>query len=333
MTNLCFIIGTRPQYVKLKPIHDYLIDVGCKFTVIDTNQHYSDNMSKKIIDEFGLRIDYNLLSKNTDSSNFISESLSGLSKILIKEKPSAVVVFGDTNTTLSGSLAANKNGFKLAHIEAGMRCGDKSRPEETNRVITDILSDIHFVIRKEDEKNVSNPICVGDMEVFLLNKLYNDGRIFRNNSDDYIFMTIHRDENVKHDRLDRIFKECEQSKQNFIFPAHHRTRIFIEKNNISIPKNIKVIEPLTYYKVIECLSKCKAVFSDSGGILQTMPFFGKKCLVPLECIECDDLLTLGYAKLGYDFGWLLNGDICSDRELHYIKDGCEIIHKQLLGLI
>jgi len=331
ITNICFIIGTRPQYVKLKPIHDYLNVVGCKFFVIDTNQHYSDNMSKKFVDEFNLKIDYNLSSPNVNSVDFISESINCLSKILVEEKPSVVVVFGDTNTTLAGALATNKNGFRLAHIEAGMRCGDKKRPEEVNRIITDILSDIHFIIREEDSNNVSNPVCVGDMEVFLLNQMYTEGRIAKDQKEDYILMTIHRDENVKYDRLCHIFNSCMLSGQKFIFPIHHRTKLFIQKNNIKIPKNIQVIEPLTYFGIANSLSKCKAVFSDSGGILQTMPFFGKKCLVPLNCIECEDLITLGYAKLGYDFEWLLKTDISNDKNLHYVPDGCKIIHEYLKG--
>lgn len=329
--EICFIIGTRPQYVKFKPIHDYLRRNKYKFFTIDTNQHYSDNMSKSFIKEFNLQIDYNLHISNINTIDFISKTISGLYDIFIERKPSIVVVMGDTNTTLCGAIAANKIGLPVAHIEAGMRCGDKKRPEEMNRVITDYISDIHFTSRIDDNVNVSNPIYTGDLEITLLNEMNKNGLIPTCRFEDYIFMTIHRDENVNVERMNFIFQECKNSGEHFIFPLHHRTRKFINQYNIDMPNNIKVVNPFCYTDTVNMLSACKAIVSDSGGILKTSAFFGKKCLVPLKCTEYPDLIQMGYAKLGIDFNWLLKENLNPDRKRYYVTNSCSIICDALVN--
>lgn len=325
----CIIIGTRPQYVKFKPLYNFLKNNKCDFIVIDTNQHYSDNMSRSFIEEFELNINCNLLIPNSNPVNFISDVLIGLHKIISRENISDIIVMGDTNTTLAGALFANKMGFRLSHIEAGMRCGDKNRPEEINRIITDTLSNIHFTSRREDNKNVFNPFYTGDLEFGLLNSMSEKGDIPKQEFKNYIFMTLHRQENIEAERLEYIFKLCELSRENFILPLHHSTKISVEKNKINIPENIRVIEPLGYKEVIAKLSECKAIFSDSGGILKVSPFFGKKCLVPLGCTEYDDLIELGYAKLGINFDWLVHERVHINRDLYYLPNSCEIIYDNL----
>ena len=141
-------------------------------------------------------------------------------------------------------------------------------------------------------------------------------------------MTIHRHENININKLNKIFETCRLSSQNFIFPMHHRTNKFVKKNNINIPNNIKVIHPMGYFDIIKLLSKCKGFFSDSGGLAKIAPFFGKKCLIPSDYTEYNDLEDMGYLKLGMDMEWI-SGDICRNKNIYYVKNSCEIMYSEL----
>ena len=169
--NIISIIGTRPQYIKIKPFYDYCKNNNINNYIIDTNQHYSDNVSKILIEELELNIDYNLNTHSENEISFISNSFSSIYNKLkeLCSKDTIILVMGDTNSTLVSSIVAKKMGLKLAHIEAGIRCYDKNRPEELNRILVDEIADIHFTSREKDKENVSNPIYVGDLEYYFLN--------------------------------------------------------------------------------------------------------------------------------------------------------------------
>jgi UDP-GlcNAc3NAcA epimerase len=329
MIKILTIIGTRPQYIKLKPLYDFLKKQDCIHIVVDTNQHYNNNVSSIFIKEFKLDINYNLCISNMNPLDFISNSIVSIKKILLKELPDIVIVMGDTNTTVAGSLVSNKMGFKVAHIESGIRCGSQKRPEEINRIITDTLSDIHFISREKDKANVNNPYYTGDLEYTLLNNMYNNGIIKERKFDDFILMTIHRNENMNFENINKIFNACFLSGEKFIFPIHHRTKKIIEELKINIPSNITVVEPKGYIEMIKTISKCKAIFSDSGGLVKISPFFGKKCLIPLDVTEYNDLLENNYAQLGLDFKWLIN-IMPVNRNYYYLSNSCEIIYGTLL---
>lgn len=331
--NILSIIGTRPQYVKIKPLYDHLLSVDCRHVIVDTNQHYSKNVSSIFIDEFGLEIDYNLSINNINPVIFISKTIESLSPILCSEKPDIVLVFGDTNTTLAGALASNKMGFAVGHIESGMRCGSRKRPEEINRIITDELSDIHFLSRRKDHSNVRNPVYSGDLEFVLLTNMFLDKKIPERRFDDYVLMTIHREENTYPDRIRYVFDMCRNTKENFLFPMHHRTKILIYENDIDIPVNIRVIDPVGYLEMVCLLQTCKAIFSDSGGLAKVSPFFGKKCLVPLDCTEYDDLVEHGYIKCGLDFDWLLGETIEPYKNIYYVENSCHLIYDSIVRFL
>lgn len=320
--NITTIIGTRPQYVKLKPLCDFLKNKPCNHIVVDTNQHFSQNVSKCFVEEFGLSIDYNLQIKNSNPIEFISDAISKISSLLSNINADAVFVMGDTNSSLAAAIVSNKMSIPLFHIEAGIRCGKRERPEEINRIIIDDLSDVHFVSRNCDSKNVRNPVYVGDLEYVLLNSIGFDNISY----EDWILMTIHRDDNMNKDRLNSIFALCKKIGKDIIFPMHHRTKKCICDNNIFLPYNIKVIDPVSYTDICYYLSNCLGVITDSGGVSKITPFFGKKCIVPSIAAEWDEVITNGYATLLEDEKWFDDPIITRRTDFYYSSNCCDIIY-------
>lgn len=329
--KIVIIIGTRPQYIKIKPLYDYLKNNNIDSYLIDTNQHYSDSVSKNIIEGLDLEIDQNLQIKSGDEMSFLSDALTSISEALqsVCDEGDVVVVIGDTNSTLVSSIVAKKLGLRLAHIEAGIRCNDRSRPEELNRIVVDSLSDVHFISRKRDSSNVSNPIYVGDLEYSFLYSIehkYNDITY-----DGDILLTIHRQENMNVSVLYNIFEYCHSLEQPILFPMHHRSNNFIKANGINIPNNIKIIEPLEYFDMIQVMRNCKGIITDSGGVSKTSPFFGKKCIIPLKKIEWSEIIDAGYATNELKTGWFDDCKIDRDMNFYYAEDSCKTILKGLYG--
>lgn len=328
--NVITIIGTRPQYIKIKSLYDYFKKRNINNYLIDTNQHYSDNVSKDLIKELELDIYKNLKIDTSSEMNFISNGISVISNFFLnfKNKIDFLIVIGDTNSTLISSIVSKKMGIKLAHIEAGIRCGNKNMPEEMNRILVDEMADIHFISREKDEVNVSNSFYIGDLEYNYLNKIE---RNFEKEItyDQPIVMTIHRQENLNIKKINEVFDFCNKIKLPIIFPIHHRTKKFIKKYNILMPKNITIIEPVIYKEMILLLRTCRGVISDSGGIIKTIPFFGKKCVIPSEDVEWDEVIGYGYATKKLDNNWFDDYNIERDMNFYYKKNSCEIIERTL----
>jgi len=327
------IIGTRPQYIKLKPLYDYFKSNNINNIIIDTNQHYSPEVSLFIIKQLDININYNINAENVDPISFISDCMNKLNQIVIKEKPDIILVFGDTNTTVAASLVSVKNNIKLAHIEAGIRCGSRVRPEEINRIITDDLSDIHFISRQKDKKNVCNPVYVGDLEYYYLNWLENSTYSFNikyvQSYENFLLLTIHREENSNVKRLLKIFDFCATINVPIVFPIHHRIDKIIKENNIILPNNINICSPLNYFEMINKLFRCKGIISDSGGLTKICPYFGKKCIIPLDYIEWIEVIKKGYGTNSLNKHWFDNYKIKRNRKLYYYNNSCKIIKDKL----
>jgi UDP-GlcNAc3NAcA epimerase len=328
--KIIIVIGTRPQYIKLKPLYDYILKNNIDHYIIDTNQHYSDSVSKKLIDEMGLRINCNLNVSSVDEVSFLSNGLTSVYRKLkeIGEANSTVIVVGDTNSTLISSIAAKKLGMNLAHIESGIRCCDRNRPEEINRIMVDSISDIHFISRSKDSSNVSNPIYVGDLEYNFLNSIEDQYNNVSYNRE--ILLTVHRQENMSVDNLNKIFNYCHSLGYPIIFPMHHRTKSFINDKNILIPDNIAVVDPMGYMDTISLMRECRGIISDSGGISKTSPFFGKKCIIPLDKVEWSEAIDEGYATNLLNRCWFDDYKIDRNMKLYYVENSCELIVNKIL---
>jgi len=321
------IIGTRPQYIKVKPLYDYFKN-KCNHIIVDTLQHYSDSVSKNIISDLDLKIDYFLGSDNKNEIEFISEITRKIQKVIRKEQPDIILVFGDTNSTFCAALVAYKMNKKVCHVEAGLRCGDKNIPEEINRIFTDSVSDINFCSSISALSNIDNVVYCGDLEYELLNNIsptitYSD----------YGVMTIHRQSNCNLENLNNIMDYCREIDKKIIFPIHHRMASLIKQ--INLPNNIDIIEPLPYNRMVELMAGCNFIFTDSGSIQKTSAFFGKRTLVFRNKTEWVETEKENFCKkienMHEDISWVLESDKIRHERLYLHPEfmPSEIIYNEI----
>ena len=314
--DILSVIGTRPQYIKIKPIHDYCKSNNISHKIIDTKQHYSDNVSRLLIDDLCLNIDISLGVQSSNEIDFICNLTNNLSNILRKEAPSIVLVYGDTNSTFCAALSAYKLGIPVAHIEAGERCFNNLVPEEINRIFADSVAKFNFCSSELSAKNVDGHFC-GDLEYNLLNNI-NPEISF----DNFGVMTIHRQHNCSADRLSKIFKLCSNIPYKIKFFAHHRIKPFVGDD---IPNNVEVLDPCAYSEMVGHMSKCKFIITDSGSIQKTSPFFGKNTLVMRGSSEWRDTEVRGYARLEgdpkEDIAWLLSPPVPRRKDFYLSESG------------
>ena len=322
--KICIIFSTRPEIIKLYPIIRSLNSKKINFFCINTGQHYNYEMHKVFINEFKLKNKiYNLKKKPKKQIHFFSESLLFIEKILMKEKPTHLIVQGDTNTGLVGSLCCSiinreiKNKIKIIHIEAGLRSFDENMPEEINRKIIDVLSNYLLVPTKIDYKNLLKENLVNNKNVyisgntivdslsFILKK--NKNYILQNKLKKYFLLTLHRPETV--DDIKKFKKLLENlntialnKKIKFIFPIHPRSSKKLSKLFIKKLISINIIKPVKYIEFIKLLYNCKIVFTDSGGIQEEAFILNKPCVTIRNNTE-RQITTINNSNLivGYDY--------------------------------
>jgi UDP-N-acetylglucosamine 2-epimerase len=308
--RLLSIIGTRPQYIKIKPLYDYCNLKKIEHIIVDTRQHYSDNVSKNLIEDLSLNVDISLNLNYSNEIEFTSKAIIDLSSLIKKEAPDIVLVYGDTNSTFCAAFSAYKLGVPVAHIEAGERCFDNSVPEEINRIFTDSVSRFNFCSSRFSENNIGGIFC-GDLEYNLLNNI--DPKIAFEN---FGVMTIHRQSNCSEDRLNKIFKMCSKIPYDIRFFAHHRIKPFIS----DVPKNVKILEPCIYSDMVDAMAKCKFIITDSGSIQKTSPFFGKNTLVMRERSEWKDTERCGIVRLEgseeENIAWIMSKSASREKDLY-----------------
>lgn len=325
--NLLSIIGTRPQYIKIKPIFDYCSKNSINHKIIDTRQHYSYNVSDALIGDLSLKIDHSLLVKNNNEIEFVSKCIKNLGDLIKKESPSYVLVYGDTNSTFCAALAAYKLGVKVAHIEAGERCFDMSVPEEVNRVFVDGVSEFNFCSSEQSVLNLKNGIHCGDLEYEFLNHI-NPSISFEN----FGVMTIHRNENTSKNRLHKILSFCATLPYEIRLFSHHRTKALLTDG---VPDNIKIYDACAYSEMVNNLSRCRFIITDSGSIQKTSAFFGKRTLIMRSNSEWKRVEKNGFAKLSSDntsddYSWILSDPPNRDRSF-YLASGCRMPSEIILS--
>lgn len=305
------IIGARPQFIKAATISRVLKNYpGIKEIIVHTGQHYDENMSEIFFKQMEIPVpDFNLGINSLTHGSMTGEMLIGIEKIIIKEKPDWVLVYGDTNSTLAGALAASKLGIKLAHVEAGLRSYNMNMPEEINRIVADRLANVNFCptqnaydnLMKEGYRNInSNVVIVGD--VMYDAALYYSKKDIKLTkeleyilSSDFILCTVHRQENTDNlENLINIFNALNEISKTtkVVLPLHPRTKKIIEKNNIKL--DFQTIEPVGYLEMIKLLQNCKLVITDSGGLQKEAYFFKKVCITLREETEWVELVNCGY---------------------------------------
>ncbi len=359
MKKIVTILGARPQFVKAAVLSRVIQSkLKIEEVIIHTGQHFDANMSAVFFKEMEIpKPTYNLDINSLSHGAMTGKMLEGIESILIKEQPDAVIVYGDTNSTIAGSLAAKKLHIKVIHIEAGLRSFNMNMPEEINRILTDRISDLLSCPTQTALDNLSNegfdnlPIKIvkhGDIMkdavqyygAFSSKKstIISDEKLQTNN---FVLATIHRQENTDdQETLTNIFAALDtiHKEQTVILPLHPRTKSYLKKYNIKT--NIKFVKPLGYFDMLELLKHCSIVVTDSGGLQKEAFFNNKCCVIVREETEWIELVENGFAKIcGSNnativeaFKSLLNSQNNFSQELYGNNVG-EKIHDDILKLI
>jgi len=348
------VVGARPQFIKAGILSQELQKYkSIQEIIIHTGQHYNSNMSDIFFKEMGIkRADYHLGVGGKRHGEMIGDMIKGIEKIIIKEKPNIILLYGDTNSTLAGALVASKLHIPIAHIEAGLRSFNIKMAEEINRILTDRVSRWLFCptkramenLEREGFKNFNCKIIEsGDImyDGTLLYKRYAKKPKSIEIKENFILCTIHRAENTDSaERLIDIFQALQEIAEEIqiILPLHPRTEKIIKYLNIDI-KNITLIEPIGYLQMLWLLQKSRLVITDSGGLQKEAFFLKKRCITLRDETEWIELIDEGVNILtGADRENILNGyreilnrELKFNRNLYGRGDASKIIVEELLN--
>ena len=331
------IVGARPQIIKAsaisRAIKKYYPEKITEI-IVHTGQHYDKEMSGIFFDELEIsKPDYNLGVGSARHGRQTSKMITGIEKVLLKEKPDCVILYGDTNSSLAGAIAASKLHFPIIHIEAGLRSFNKSMPEEINRIMSDHSSTLLFAPTNAAFKNLMNegfrpenspPYTIDNPKIYFTGDIMYDNSLFfaelaekkkascleglsveQNN---YVLATIHRDINTDDiRRLEAILTSfkilSEEHSITFVMPLHPRTTISLKSNLSQLYqgllncKYIRIIPPVSYLEMILLEKTCRMIITDSGGVQKESHFFRKPCIVLRKETEWIELINNGTAVL------------------------------------
>jgi UDP-GlcNAc3NAcA epimerase len=335
MIKIVTIIGARPQIIKAAALSRAIKN---RFSnqifeiIVHTGQHYDENMSQVFFDELGIpEPNYNLNVGSGSHGKQTATMISGIEEILIQEKPQAIILYGDTNSTLAGAIAASKIQIPVVHIEAGLRSFNKAMPEEVNRIMCDHVSALLFSPTKTGFSNlVKEGFKIDTIKPYSANnpKIYHSGDVMFDNSlyfsevaetkttiisknklekNKFILATIHRNNNTDEPlRLNSLFnalyKISEKNQLDVLLPLHPRTAKLLSFNldaelytKIKTSKHFKIIEPVSFLEMIALEKNCKIVMTDSGGVQKEAFYFEKPCVILRPETEWVELVECGTA--------------------------------------
>lgn len=319
------IVGARPQFIKAVIVSKKIREKGIKEILLHTGQHYDFNMSEVFFNELELpKPNYNLGIGSGSHGEQTGKMLMEIEKVLLKENPDFVLVYGDTNSTLAGALAAAKLHIQVAHVEAGLRSFNKRMPEEINRVLTDHISDLLFAPTEFAVKNLKNEgitkevYNVGDVmfDIALeVSKNVDEETVLSKFSlipKGYILATVHRASNTDIKKnLQSIFAAFGEIAKycKIFFPMHPRTRKALSKFKLQDVSSDKLIisNPVSYKEMIALEKNAKLVITDSGGVQKEAYFFKVPCITVRDETEWVELVNAGWNKLtGTDRGKIVS---------------------------
>ncbi len=335
--KLLNIVGARPQIIKASAISRAIrlhFSREINEILVHTGQHYDKELSEVFFDELEIpKPDFNLGVGSAQHGRQTSMMITGIEEVLLTEKPDCVLLYGDTNSTLAGAIAASKLHFPVIHIEAGLRSFNKSMPEELNRIISDHSSTLLFAPTNAAFKNLMNegfrpenspPYTINNPKIYLTGDIMYDNSLFfaglaeRKKAslleqmslerDKYILVTIHRDINTDDIlRLETILSTlktlAEENSITFVMPFHPRTTNSLKKNLKNLYDELRscgylrIIPPVSYLEMTLLEKTCKMIITDSGGVQKESHFFKKPCIVLRKETEWIELVTNSTAKL------------------------------------
>jgi UDP-GlcNAc3NAcA epimerase len=311
------IVGARPQFIKALPVSKALRRAGHKELILHTGQHYDYEMSQIFFDELDIPApDVNLGIGSGPHGQQTGQMLMGTEKILMEEKPDWVLVYGDTNSTLAGALAAAKLHIPIAHVEAGLRSFNREMPEEHNRVLTDHCADLLFCPTETAMDNLTRE-GIGRNAHWVGDTMYDATLLFSDLADKsssildrlaleakgYLLVTVHRPYNTDiEENLRQIIGALIEIEQPIIFPIHPRTRNMIGEMGDGFAhkletNKIKLIDPVGYLDMLILEKNSRLILTDSGGMQKEAFFFGIPCVTLRPETEWVETVQLGWNKV------------------------------------
>ena len=296
------VVGNRPQFVKSAPLSVALRDHRIDEIVLHTGQHYDPELSQVFFDELGLpEPGYRLDLHTADTAPMRA----GVRKAIAAQNPDVVLVFGDTNSTLSGALAANDTGVRQAHVEAGLRSGDLAMPEERNRIEVDRLAAILFAPDEHAAETLATEGVPGRREVVgdvMLDATLQLAPLAARRSHvldaldleprAYVVTTVHREANAVPERLGRILEGLRRLDEQVVFPVHPRTRKVLEDAGLEAPANVRLLRPLGYLDFTALASQARVIATDSGGLQKEAYWHGVPCVTLRDTTEWTETVAV-----------------------------------------
>lgn len=310
--RIASVVGARPNFIKLAPLHKAISNFA-EHTIVHTGQHYDYELSEIFFKEFRLpKPDYNLEVGSGKPTYQISEMIKRLEIIFMKSRFDLVIVYGDTNSTFAGAFSANRIGFKVAHVESGLRSFDRRMPEEINRILTDHISDYLFAPTQAALNNLKkeNPygkiILSGDLSVELVREAVNYAAKSRVLTElgikpkSYLLFTMHRAENTdSKDNLLSVIKAFESLvEKEIVFPIHPRTINIMKQagllERLQECRNVKIISPVGYIDFIRLIQGATKVITDSGGVQKEAYLLSIPCITIRRNTEWIETVASGW---------------------------------------
>jgi UDP-N-acetylglucosamine 2-epimerase len=306
------VVGARPQFIKAAPISKALRRLGHEECLVHTGQHYDHAMSDVFFEELRMPApDINLNVGSGSHAEQTARMLIEIGRIIESKRPTCVLVYGDTNSTLAGALAASKLSVPVVHVEAGLRSFNRSMPEEINRVLTDHISNLLFCPSETAVKNLADEgiragvHLVGDVmhEILMLTR---DHAVKRSNilaslglrEKGYLLATVHRAENTDDiHRLKRILEAFEALRETVIFPVHPRTRKVMASIGYSPGPKVRLIDPVGYVDMVKLEESARIILTDSGGIQKEAYWLRVPCITLREETEWVETVEAGWNAL------------------------------------
>ncbi|KAA3646378.1 MAG: UDP-N-acetylglucosamine 2-epimerase (non-hydrolyzing) [Chloroflexi bacterium] len=318
MKTILTVVGARPQFIKAAPVSKALEAIPkTREIIVHTGQHYDDNLSGQFFQELNIPSpQHNLGIGSATHGHQTGQMLAAIEDVLLYERPDVVLVYGDTNSTLAGALAAAKLHIPIAHVEAGLRSFNRKMPEEINRVLTDHLSDFLFVPTITARSNLD---CEGFSEdsIYIVGDVMFDALLHFSGMSasqtrvlerldlakgDYILTTIHRAENTDDPIRMKIIRNAltELAKSyTLVLPLHPRTRkaLTLSNNRLPTSRNLKLIDPLGYLDMLMLEKNAALIITDSGGVQKEAYFHQVPCITLRDETEWTELVEQGWNKL------------------------------------
>jgi len=310
MMHIFTVVGARPQFIKCAPLSETLRKNNTEY-LVHTGQHYDNEMSRVFFEELSIPLpDVNLNVGSGTHAEELAAMVQPLEKLMIDQEPDWVLVYGDTNSTLAGTLAASKLNIPIAHVEAGLRSFNRTMPEEINRVLTDHVSSMLFcptplaVTNLEKEGITQGVKLTGDImvdSVFRALKFASQRTAIQEKLDletTYGVMTVHRPSNTDNpEMLKEIVASINQLDIPLVFPMHPRTRKMMERFHYQFGEHVKVIPPLGYVDMLVLVRQAAVLMTDSGGLQKEAYVLKTPCITLRSETEWVETIDTGWNRL------------------------------------